>query len=97
MATAPKTPKTPPVAGTEPQASRAYPLTRRDLHTRFGLPPERFLQMADAGLFPKPLQIGPKTHRWNRADVDAWQAEQERLSGINATAETALQASKGAK
>lgn len=83
-------PQNPHQEAVAPNVGRAYPLTRRELAKRFGLPPERFLQMADAGLFPKPLQIGPKTHRWNRADVDAWQAEQERLSGIAAD-------SKGAK
>lgn len=82
MALTPKTPPSPPVAAVRPDASRTYSLTRRELAKRFTLPPERFLQMADAGLFPKPLQIGPKTHRWSAQDVAEWQAQHELLSGI---------------
>ena len=46
------------------------------LAAEFGIPANRLRVLAAKGLFPKPVLLGERTARWNRASIDAWIAAQ---------------------
>lgn len=44
-----------------------------ELAAEFGLPcPRHLFRLARAGKFPQPINFGPRSSRWSRAQVQAW-------------------------
>lgn len=53
-----------------------------ELAAEFGLPsPRHIWALTKSGDFPKPLSFGPRTQRFNRAQVQAWVQAQTAKAG----------------
>lgn len=55
-------------------ASSAEYLTARELMERFKIPRSTFYRYLRDGYLPPGLRVGPRTVRWRRSDVEAFEA-----------------------
>jgi prophage regulatory protein len=56
-------------------------LRRNSVCERVGISGTTLFRWVRAGLFPKPLRLGPNTVGWLEADIDAWLESKKTTSG----------------
>ena len=56
-------------------------LTRRAVQARVGISKATLYRWISDGLFPAPLQIGPRAVRWSERELEEWLASRPRGSG----------------
>lgn len=52
-------------------------LRRDDVLAILGISPATLHRWRNAGRFPEPIRLGPRTVAWRRADLEAWIDAQE--------------------
>ncbi|HVE22494.1 MAG TPA: AlpA family phage regulatory protein [Acidocella sp.] len=61
-------------------------LRRPEVTARYGLPTSTLYDWMAKGLFPKPIQLGPRSVGWCVEDLERWEIERMQASAVAAAA-----------
>ena len=56
-------------------------LRRKEVEQMVGLSRASIYRLADIGVFPHPVRVGPRAVRWRLGDIERWIAERPAASG----------------